>query len=137
MSKPKDVVASVSARLSNYAHEHNYIYQEILQYYAIERFLYRLAQSKYTDAFVLKGGVAFFAWRFPLRRATRDIDLHGRRPETIEHLEAIVKDICEQTVELDGMLFDANSVSGANIQDRAEYQGIRVRFIGHLGTAFL
>jgi predicted nucleotidyltransferase component of viral defense system len=135
MSKPKDVVASVSARLSNYAHDQNYTYQEVLQYYAIERFLYRLAQSKYRDIFVLKGGVAFFAWRFPLRRATRDIDLHGRRPDTIDHLEVVVKEICEQTVQPDGIQFDANTVTGANIQERAENHGIRVRFVGNLGSA--
>ncbi len=135
MSKLKDVAASVSTRLSNYAREQNYTYQEVLQYYAIERFLYRLAQSMYRDAFVLKGGVAFFAWRFPLRRATRDIDFHGRRPDTIDHLEVVVKEICEQSVQPDGILFDANTVAGANIQDRAEYQGIRVRFIGHQGSA--
>lgn len=135
MSQPKDVTASIRARLSTYAREQNYTYNEVLQYYAIERFLYRLAQSKYRDTFVLKGGVAFFAWRFPLRRATRDIDLHGRRQNTIERLEAIVKEICEQTVQPDGMLFNANSISGSVTQDRAEYQGIRVRFIGNLGTA--
>jgi len=135
VSKPKDVAASVSARLSNYVREYDYTHQEVLQYYAIERFLYRLAQSKYRNAFVLKGGVAFFAWRLPLRRATRDIDLHGRRPDTIEHLETIVREICEQTVQPDGMLFDANTVTGANIQERAEYQGIRVRFMGNLGSA--
>ena len=112
MSKPKNVIASVSARLSNYAHEQNYTYQEVLQYYAIERFLYRLAQSKYQDAFVLKGGVVFFAWRIPLRRATRDIDLHGRGPAAIEHVESVVREICEQTVESDGILFDSNSISG-------------------------
>ena len=103
MSKPKDIAASVSARLFNYAREQNHTYQEILQYYAIERFLYRLAQSKYCDAFVLKGGVAFFAWRFPLRRTTRDIDLHGRRPETIEQLEDIVREICEQILKAKGL----------------------------------
>ena len=65
MSQPKDVTASIRARLSNYAREQNYTYHEVLQYYAIERFLFRLAQSKYRDTFVLKGGVAFFACDFP------------------------------------------------------------------------
>lgn len=135
MSKPKDVAASVSARLSNYAREQNYTYQEVLQYYAIERFLYRLAQSRYRDTFVLKGGVAFFAWEIPLRRATRDIDLHGLGLRGVELLKAVIKEICELTVQLDGMLFDAKSVNGTTIQDQAEYQGIRVRFTGYLGTA--
>ena len=60
VSNPKDVAASVSARLLNYAREHEYAYQEVLQYYAIERFLYRLAQSTYRDTFVLKGGRCLF-----------------------------------------------------------------------------
>jgi len=94
-----------------------------------------LAQSKYRDTFVLKVGVVFFTWSFPLRRTTRDIDLHGQRPDSIEHIEAIVREICEQTVHPDGMLFDMNSVTGADIQDRAVNQGIRVRFFGYLGTA--
>lgn len=135
MSRPKDLAASVAARLSNYARDHNSTYQEVLQYYAIERFLYRLAQSEYRDAFVLKGGVAFFAWRFPIRRSTRDIDLHGVRPNTIEQIVRIVRDICKQTVHPDGMRFDANSVAAVSIQERAKYQGIRVRFNGYLGTA--
>lgn len=84
---------------------------------------------------MLKGGVVFFAWRIPLRRATRDIDLHGRGPDAIEHVESVVREVCEQRVESDGILFDSNSISGAIIQDWAEYQGIRVRFAGYLGTA--
>jgi predicted nucleotidyltransferase component of viral defense system len=135
MNKPKDIAASVSARLSNYARDQNYTYQEVLLYYAIERFLYRLAQSKYRDTFVLKGGVVFFAWRIPLRRATRDIDLHGRGSSSVKYLEAVIKEICEQTVQPDGMLFDTSSVTGTIIQDRAEYQGLRIRFTGYLGTA--
>ncbi len=43
MSRPKDIAASVSGRLANYAREQNYTYQEVLQYYVIERLLYRLA----------------------------------------------------------------------------------------------
>lgn len=36
--------------------------------------------------------------------------MHGRGSNAVEHLETVVRDICEQTVESDGMLFDANSV---------------------------
>lgn len=132
MNKPFDVAASVSARLANCAREQNYTFQEVLQYYAIERFLYRLAQSRYRDIIVLKGGVAFIAWRIPLRRATRDIDLHERGSDSVEHLETLIKEICELTVQPDGMSYDANSVDSSVIQDQADYQGIRMRFIGFL-----
>ena len=44
----------------------------------MERFLYRLAQSRHADKFILKGAVMFTAWGAPASRATRDIDLLAR-----------------------------------------------------------
>jgi hypothetical protein len=67
---PRDLAASVRARLNNRAREQGRPFQELLQYYAIERFLYRLAQSRYRQSFVLKGGVVFFSWGISLRRPT-------------------------------------------------------------------
>ena len=50
----------------------------MLQYFAMERFLYRLAKSPFADRFVLKGALLLTAWRAPLSRPTMDIDLTGR-----------------------------------------------------------
>jgi hypothetical protein len=41
--------ASVHQRLLNLAKERGRPFNELLQYYAIERFLFRLAQSQYRD----------------------------------------------------------------------------------------
>lgn len=41
----KNLPASVRQRLANKAKETNRPFQELLQYFAMERFLYRLAQS--------------------------------------------------------------------------------------------
>ncbi len=49
----KNLPASVHGRLRNKARERGRPFQEILQYFANERFLYRLAQSKHADMFVL------------------------------------------------------------------------------------
>lgn len=132
---PRDLPASVLARLSNRAREQDRPFQEVFQYYAIERFLHRLAQSDHRDRFVLKGGVVFFGWGISLRRPTRDIDLHGHPPGTVENLEETIRDICGQSVEPDGMRYDADSIRGEVIQDQAEYEGVRIRFTGYLGTA--
>ena len=51
MSK-RDLAASVRQRLLNHAHAQGRPFQELLQYYAIERFLYRLAQSSHCDKFI-------------------------------------------------------------------------------------
>jgi hypothetical protein len=52
-------------------------FAEVLQYFAMERFLYRLSKTRYADKFILKGGLLFYVWDLPLRRATRDIDFRG------------------------------------------------------------
>lgn len=72
----KDLSASVHARLSNIGKCRGRPFQEIFYYYAIECFLRRLSMSAYAQDFVLKGGLAFQGWGLPLRRPTRDIDVH-------------------------------------------------------------
>ena len=49
----KDSAASVRQRLLNKARESGRPFNEILQYYAMERFLYRLSKSPYATIFVL------------------------------------------------------------------------------------
>ena len=66
----KDLAASIHARLLKQAHERGRPFNELLQYYAIERFLYRLAQSKYGDLFTLKGALLFRVWGLPDFRPT-------------------------------------------------------------------
>jgi predicted nucleotidyltransferase component of viral defense system len=54
------------------ARQHGRDSAEYFAFYALEGFLYRLAQSAYARDFVLKGGVLMAA--FADRRPTRDID---------------------------------------------------------------
>lgn len=131
----QNLVASIRARLANYARQQGRPFHEVMQYYAIERFLYRLAESPYCEEFVLKGGLAFLAWGVPLRRPTRDIDLHGFISNSTDTIEAIFADICRQPVVADGMSFDASTIETSVIQNRATYHGVRIQFQGNLGTA--
>lgn len=62
---PRDIAASARQRLLNQAHAKERPFQELLQYFAIERFLYRLSQSRYAERFVLKGALLLTAWRAP------------------------------------------------------------------------
>ena len=50
----KDVVASVYGRLKNIAKQQNANFQTILQYYGMERFLYRMSQTEHQRKFILK-----------------------------------------------------------------------------------
>jgi len=53
----KNLPASVRQRLTNKAKDADRPFQEVLQYFAMERFLYRLTQSRHSDKFVLKGAL--------------------------------------------------------------------------------
>ncbi len=70
----KNVSASVHQRLLNIAKDNARPFDEVLQYFAMERFLYRLCRTPYVDSFVLKGALLFRVWDIPDSRATRDID---------------------------------------------------------------
>ena len=62
-------------RLLNLARQSGRPFNELAQYYALERWLYRLAQSDYRNQFVLKGALMLLVWKMPVTRPTRDIDL--------------------------------------------------------------
>jgi len=135
LSELKNVAASVRQRLLNRAKETNRPFDELLQYFAMERFLYRLSRSEHRDKFVLKGALMFVVWEGPRSRATRDIDLAGKTDNSIENLVAIVKQVCQTEAEPDGMEFRVESVEGERIKEDADYGGVRVRFIGYLEKA--
>jgi predicted nucleotidyltransferase component of viral defense system len=129
------MLASVRSRLANLAKESGQNFEDALYSYAIERFLYRFAQSRHQDNFVLKGGQVFAAWGVPLGRPTRDIDLRAYTHNAIENLEQIVREVCVQPVEADGLIFNPNTVRGEEIREDADYQGVRILFWGKLGNA--
>lgn len=131
----KDVAASVRQRLYDKAKATGRPFQEVLQYFAMERFLYRLAQSRHADTFVLKGALMFMAWRAPTTRPTKDIDLLGRMENSVEAVTGVVGEVCQQEVEPDGVVFDASTARGRVIKEDADYEGVRVSFLGKLQNA--
>lgn len=136
MTKPvKNVAASVRQRLMNAAREAHRPFQEVLEYYAMERFLYRLSRSPHSGRFVLKGALMFRAWGGEATRSTRDIDLLARVENTVEAVVPIFRGVCTVAVEPDGMVFDPGTVEGTVIKEDADYSGIRVTFLGTLQNA--
>jgi predicted nucleotidyltransferase component of viral defense system len=129
----KNLSASVQDRLRNKARKSGLLTEWVYRYYADERFLYRLAQSEYHQKFVLKGGLTFIGWGMPLRRHTKDIDFRAYIRDNIEEVIKIIKDVCIQPVEPDGIEFLADSVIAEEIIEEAEYPGIRVHLWAQLG----
>ena len=131
----KNLPASVRARLTNRARETNRPFQEVLQYYAMERFLYRLSRSPYRDKFILKGALMLRVWKAPIARPTKDVDLLGHFPNSIETLVQLFSEVCSNQSEPDGMVFDSETITGKAIKEDADYQGVRIRFLGFLENA--
>jgi hypothetical protein len=63
MSKPpRDIGASVRARLLTLSRDKGQPFDLLLTRYAIERLLYRLSVSAHSDRFVLKGAMLMTTW---------------------------------------------------------------------------
>lgn len=127
--------ASVHQKLLNLAKERQRPFNELLQLYGIERFLYRLSQSQHRNRFVLKGGLALLVWNTLLTRPTRDIDLLGKIHNDLDLVREIIAQICTQKVEDDGIVFDESTITTQRIVEDADYHGVRTLFTGFLGNA--
>ncbi len=133
--KPTNIAASIRQRLKNISKDENRPFSELLQFYAMERFLYRLSQSKHAERFILKGALMLRAWRSPELRPTMDIDMLGKTSNEINSIIEQIKDIILVNAEPDGLLFDIESIKAERIKEDADYEGVRVRFIGTLDNA--
>lgn len=131
----RDLPASVRQRLLDNARLTRRPFQEVLQYFAMERFLYRLSQSPHANTFVLKGALLFTAWGGPASRPTKDIDLLARMDNAVDAVTAVIKEVCSLKVQPDGLVFDLESVSGEAIKEDADYSGVRVTFLVTLQNA--
>jgi predicted nucleotidyltransferase component of viral defense system len=131
---PKDVAASVRARLYAVARERGVELQRVLTEFAVERLLYRLGASPHRDRFVLKGATLFRLWSDERSRATWDVDFLGRGASGVQDVAGVVGDLCGIAAD-DGLQLDAASVTAEEIRSPDEYGGVRVRLAARLGKA--
>jgi len=128
----KNIPSSIRAKLQNKAQETQRPFAEVLQYFGMERFLYRFSCSEYANQFILKGALMFTVWNVPERRSTLDIDFLARFDNQITSIEKMVKEVCKIEVIPDGLVFDPETVKGQRIKEDADYEGVRVKFLGFL-----
>jgi hypothetical protein len=103
-------------------------------YFAIERFLYRLAQTPLADRLVVKGATMLRAWGTPLARPTRDIDFMGSIENSPAAIVSAVRQCLDVVYRADGMVFAHEIVTEAiTVADR--YPGVRATVRGHLDGA--
>lgn len=132
--QPKNVAASVRARLANLARERRVEFQLVLSEFAIERLLYRLGISGHVEGFALKGAMLFKLWSEDRRRATWDLDLLGRSEGDVAGVVAAIGEVCSIPDD-DGIVFDLDSIRGEEIRAADEYAGVRVRIEARLAEA--
>ena len=106
---------------------------ELLQLYALEGFLGRLAASTHSPKLVLKGGVLLAAYE--VRRPTRDVDLQGT---AISNDTGELLDLIREVASIeqpDGLAFATAEAHAEVIRDGDEYSGVRVSLQCSLASA--
>jgi predicted nucleotidyltransferase component of viral defense system len=131
----KDVGASVRARLLRIAREGGEDFQLVLTRYANERFLFRLASSRYAQRFVLKGAALFTLWTGKPHRATRDLDLLGFGDPGQQQVRQVFAEVLALEVPDDGVRFDLDSLTVSLIREEQEYGGVRVEVVARVTSA--
>jgi predicted nucleotidyltransferase component of viral defense system len=132
-----NISASVQAKLKNQSDESKHPYQELLQYYGMERFIYRLSKTKYANDFVLKGGLMFYSLGISMRRPTRDIDFLGNAAKVQKDMDRVIREVLSVQVPNDGITFDIDSLKILETQIDVDNHGIRVTVTGYLGKVRL
>lgn len=128
-----NVAASVRQRLLNLARERGEPFDQLIQYYAVERFLARLAATPWVDELVVKGATLLRVWNAPLARPTRDVDFHTRLTDAADSVLAAVREII--AVKLDDGLDFAPDIAADSIVVDGRYPGIRLAVRGTLAGA--
>jgi predicted nucleotidyltransferase component of viral defense system len=135
--EPKNVAASVLARLRNHSASNGGPFQQVLQQYAIERFLYRISKSQHAEGVILKGALLLKTIGIPRARPTMDIDMLRKGKADRATLMALVKDCATLEVDPDGLSLAASSIVAEEITKDSEYAGTRVLMDARLGNVRL
>ncbi|MCL5266967.1 MAG: nucleotidyl transferase AbiEii/AbiGii toxin family protein [Bacteroidetes bacterium] len=130
----RNIPASVLARLKNLADNDKIDFNFLLLRYLQERLIARVAVSKYSSKFLLKGGLLLVSFDVEKARPTRDIDFLARG---IQNQPEVLKTVFSEIVKSefpDGVQFVSESIKVEVIGELAEYNGLRVKIEGRIGT---
>ncbi len=135
-SSAKNLAKSIRDRLLNYAKQQGDNFNTVMTQYVLQRLLYRLSISEYSDRFLLKGAWLFVIWNNALHRPTKDVDLLGYGNNDLDELLATFKSIASlSTNEPDGVVFALESFRSVQINEGDFYQGVRITGLAKLDAA--
>ena len=123
---------SIKMQLKNIAKKEHKQFDYLLMLYMIERLLYRISISNYSNLFVLKGGLLLYTILDEKARATKDIDLLAiQLASTLDSITDIFKEICLIKSD-DAIDFDISSITGQRIKEDADYEGVRIKVTAYI-----
>lgn len=125
---------SIRQRLKNRADELGMEFQQALQYYAIERFLYRLSTTEWSDQMIVKGATMLRVWDGAIARPTRDIDFLSRLKNPEETIKKVVADCVNAEVPDDGLRLELQDFDEL-VAVEGRYPGMSVKIKGDLSGA--
>lgn len=107
-------------------------YQALLVHFALERFLYRLAQTPHQRALFLRGPMLFNIWGAPGYRLNTSTELLSSEMQDATTWRAVLTAACAASVVPDGLTFLADTVEIAAVSGLAPQR----RWRGTLWAAF-
>ncbi|MBO4706613.1 MAG: nucleotidyl transferase AbiEii/AbiGii toxin family protein [Spirochaetaceae bacterium] len=111
MITPTPKTMSLRSKINNYAKKHGILAQVVLQNYMFECLLDRISRSKYTENFIIKGGILVSSIVGLDIRSTMDMDTTlVRFPLKEEQIQQAFKEIASISAD-DGIVFDFVSLS--------------------------
>jgi len=122
--------SKLTALIHRVSKEKNVTFNILLQVYFFERFLYRLASSKYKDSLILKGGFLLSSLLGITERSTIDMDFSV---SSMKFNKENMKDTIYQIIQMDlkdNISFQITGIS--EITEQSTYVGYRISLIGNL-----
>ena len=127
----KDMAASILTRLKTQAKETGLTYQMCLQLFCQEEFLRKIEASRYSENFILKGGMFLYTITEFASRPTRDIDFMIRWiSNDTENMNQIMEEICTANSGNDFIRIEV--LASENITEEKEYHGVKTKFRAYI-----
>ena len=127
----KDMAASILTRLKTQAKETGLTYQMCLQLFCQEEFLRKIEASRYSENFILKGGMFLYTITEFAGRPTRDIDFMIRWiSNDTENMNQIMEEICTANTGNDFIRIEV--LASENITEEKEYHGVKTKFRAYI-----
>ena len=127
----KDMAASILTRLKTQAKETGLTYQMCLQLFCQEEFVRKIEASRYSENFILKGGMFLYTITEFAGRPTRDIDFMIRWiSNDTENMNQIMEEICTANTGNDFIRIEV--LASENITEEKEYHGVKTKFRAYI-----